>query len=456
MAKNCMQSVAKVFIGMLLSTQVLAATPQVNTSAPKLAASAADNEPAQVETFVIPEVGSPATLPSNPAPAVTVNNPAVKLTDTSLRRIALLLPLRSESLGAVAEVIRSGFLAAWDNESDGVQVEVLESGDAPLDVLDNYQLALSKHDVLVGPLPRAAVGTLAESGVVTKPTVALNYPEPRGANEPAHTRMPANLLIMGLSIEEEARQAAVWASNSVAIGKGSRALVISSNVAWQKRAAKAFAQQWQKLGLETVMQEIPSSSGFLSAASLATLKNRLQPPLVDKEKAAEKPAASEKATPPDNRPVLAFVALDAEQTRQLRHVIGNDLPMFGTSQLNRQTLQDGEEVEPTPYLEGVRLLELPWQLQRDHPAVMVYPRLIQTGEQKRSADLERLYALGIDAYRVARSLALKPGTSFELDGVTGKLSVQFKKGVVSFERLNQAAMYRQGQLQVVPFGQFSQ
>lgn len=455
MAKNCMQSVAKLFIGMLLSTQVLAATPQVNTSAPKLAGSAADNQPAQVETFVVPDTATPATLSTNPPPPVTVSNPSVKPTDTALRRIALLLPLRSENLGAVSEVIRSGFLAAWDNESDGVQVEVLESGEAPLDVLDNYQLALSQHDVLVGPLPRAAVGTLAESGVVTKPTVALNYPEPRNANEPAHTRMPANLLIMGLSIEEEARQAAVWASNSVVLGKGSRALIISSNVAWQKRAAKAFAQQWQKLGLETVMQEIPSSSGFLSAASLATLKNRLQPPVVDKDKTADKPA-SEKATPPDNRPVLAFVALDAEQTRQLRHVIGNDLPLFGTSQLNRQTLQDGEEVEPTPYLEGVRLLELPWQLQRDHPAVMIYPRLIQNGEQKRSADLERLYALGIDAYRVARSLALKPGASFDLDGVTGKLSVQFKKGVVSFERLSQAAMYRQGQLQVVPFGQFSQ
>ena len=389
MAKNCMQSVAKLFIGMLLSTQVLAATPQVNTSAPKLAGSAADNEPVQVETFVVPETATPAALSSNPSP-VTASNPSVKQADTALRRIALLLPLRSESLGAVAEVIRSGFLAAWDNESEGVQVEVLESGDAPLDVLDNYQLALGQHDVLVGPLPRAAVGTLAESGVVTKPTVALNYPEPRNANEPAHTRMPANLLIMGLSIEEEARQAAMWASNSVVLGKGSRALIISSNVAWQKRAAKAFAQQWQKLGLETVVQEIPSSSGFLSAASLATLKNRLQPPVVDKDKTADKvadkvadkPAASEKATPPDNRPVLAFVALDAEQTRQLRHVIGNDLPLFGTSQLNRQTLQDGEEVEPTPYLEGVRLLELPWQLQRDHPAVMIYPRLIQTGEQK--------------------------------------------------------------------------
>jgi len=36
-------------------------------------------------------------------------------------------------------------------------------------------------------------------------------------------------------------------------------------------------------------------------------------------------------------------------------------------------------------------------LQADHAAVMIYPRQVIAADQKRSADMERLYALGIDA-----------------------------------------------------------
>ena len=42
----------------------------------------------------------------------------------------------------------------------------------------------------------------------------------------------------------------------------------------------------------------------------------------------------------------------------------------------------------------------------------------------RRADLARLYALGIDAWRIAQQLTSRGLTSgFELDGVTGKLTL---------------------------------
>jgi outer membrane PBP1 activator LpoA protein len=40
---------------------------------------------------------------------------------------------------------------------------------------------VQQYDVVIGPLSRAAVGTLAESVLVTKPTIALNYPEGHGS-----------------------------------------------------------------------------------------------------------------------------------------------------------------------------------------------------------------------------------------------------------------------------------
>lgn len=444
-----------------LTFSLLALALQVNTSAQ---AQTNDNEPVRVEVLAVPEAGQQATPnPLTAAPAATAAT-ATPNEKSNPRRIALLLPLRSESLGAVAEVIRSGFMAGFESEPEDIVVNVLESGESAADILDSYQLALAQHDVLVGPLPRAGVSSLIDSSVISKPTIALNHPEPRGANEQALTMqpntlpntLPKNLLIMGLSIEEEARQLANWAHASTGSGKANRALIISSNIAWQRRAAKAFAAQWQKLGQEVMLQEINSSSGFLSAAGLSALKNRLQTHKVEKldgaeksvekgaEKSVEKAHLSEK--PAEKAPIFAFIALDAEQTRQFRFAIGSELPLYATSQLNRNILTEGQESDPLPFLDGVRLLEIPWQLQRDHPAVMIYPRLIQEGEQKRSADLERLYALGIDAYRVARAIAAKPSKGFEVDGVTGKLIIGLKKDQYSFERVSQSATYRQGRL----------
>jgi outer membrane PBP1 activator LpoA protein len=81
-------------------------------------------------------------------------------------------------------------------------------------------------------------------------------------------------------------------------------------------------------------------------------------------------------------------------------------------------------------LAGVTFLDMPWLLQRDRPAVMVYPRQDFRGE----ADLERLYALGIDAWRIGQALLARQ-TDLTLDGVTGKLTLgrdrQFVRELVS-------------------------
>jgi hypothetical protein len=69
-------------------------------------------------------------------------------------------------------------------------------------------------------------------------------------------------------------------------------------------------------------------------------------------------------------------------------------------------------------MEGIAFVDMPWLIEPDHPAVMTYPR----AATPYSAELERLYALGIDAYRVAAEW-LKGGQRFELDGVTGRLRV---------------------------------
>lgn len=340
-------------------------------------------------------------------------------------RIALLLPLRSDTLGQAAAAVRAGFMAAYEREQDGATISVIESSDDAEEVVSDYIGVLSTHDVIVGPLSRTSVAAIAQSGVVRKPTIALNQPEPATAGKNgADSSLPQQMLLMGLSVEDEARQVARWASADLPAGK---AFVLATHTAWQRRAAKAFSSEWQALGLASESMELSAAGGALNAGALAQLKQRI---------GKEQPAA-------------LFVALDAQQTRQLRAAIGDEMPLYGTSQLNPYALPDSGSAEPLSALNGVRLVDLPWQLQADHPAVMVYPRSVPGPEQKRSADLERLYALGIDAYRVAREIGASH-TRFEIDGVSGRLSVSFGAGMPTFKRVEQPAMVQDGVVKPLP------
>jgi len=83
---------------------------------------------------------------------------------------------------------------------------------------------------------------------------------------------------------------------------------------------------------------------------------------------------------------------------------------------------------------------MPWLLQADHPAVMVYPRPIQ----HLSADHERLYALGIDAFRLIQLLLVdKVADTLPLDGVSGQIKLSGR----IFQRTAVPAIFVQGHAQ---------
>jgi uncharacterized protein len=330
-------------------------------------------------------------------------------------RLALLLPLRSGTLGQAAAAVRDGFMVGYEREKDGVLISVLETGENAPEVLEQYMAALPGHDVIVGPLTHSGVSAVALSGAVNKPTIALNKPDPQADSDLV---LPPNMLDIGLSLEREARQSADWASAGKVI---SSAFVISTDSAWQRRAARAFAEQWQSRGLTSQLIELDAVGSHLDSASLAQLLARLR----------------------DEQPALLLVALDAEQARQLRLAAGKKIMMYGTSQLNPLALADWPTAIPVAEMDRVRFVDLPWQLQPDNPAVMAYPPKPAAAGEKRSADLERLYALGIDAYRVALQVARKE-SHFDIDGVTGKLTIDFGSGPARFERAEPKATYRDG------------
>ena len=327
-------------------------------------------------------------------------------------RIALLLPTRSATLATAAEAVRAGFMAGMERDGTGFKAEVVSTGDAPRDVLDAYARAAVASDIIVGPLARSAVAALADSDAVTRPTVVLSVPEGRSS-------VPRGMLVVGLSIEDEARQVAEWAAREHPHG---RALILTGGAAWAQRAAGAFEARWTQLGRTNQRFAIPS--GDAGKAAIEELKQKLE---ID---------------PPD----LLFAALDSAALRPVRALAAPTIPCYGGGPANpgRSTAPDA------PGLDGVRILDLPWIVLPDHPAVMVYPRPLDT---EQPLDMDRLYALGIDAFRIARELALRDGAPFGMDGVTGRLDVVAGPGgQLQLQRQEAAVVVRGGAFEPVDKG----
>jgi hypothetical protein len=370
-------------------------------------------------TRLTPEAPAPVLAPIPAPPAAIVTTSPIDLADgpddappaapVGTTRIALLLPLNSATLAAPADAVRAGFMAAYERDRTGFVVDLVPSGDTTQTTLLAYRDAAARNDIVVGPLLRPAVAAVA-AGEVLKPTLALNHP---GDSTP----LPPNMLTIGLSSEDEARQVAAWAHADFPAG---RPLVLTGTSAWQRRLASAFHDRWNALGNNAYQVELAGADGRIDDAALQSLKERVRL----------------------DAPDFLFAALDPEQLRQVRAALGTSLPAYGTSSVNPGR-GEGDSIAE---LDGVRMLDLPWQVQTDHPAGMRYPRRAQ--DARPAPDLDRLYALGIDAYRVAHEMALHPGQPIALDGVTGQLRIQAQ--APRFQRSEAPVIYRGGLFETAP------
>jgi len=314
--------------------------------------------------------------------------------------VALLLPLKSAAFARAAGAVRQGFMAAADGSA--VDVKVYATDDQTDGILSAYRDALQQGArMVVGPLTRNAVTALAASSLVGVPTLALNQPETEGA-------LPQNLYLFSLSVEAEARQVA---RSAFADGR-LRALVVGTGTPLSRRTGQAFLDEWRSLRGESAGQiDLPKSPDDYPALHEAIASH-----------------------PSD----MIFLAADAGKARLARPYLSAAVATYATSQIYGGKTDQLENID----LAGIRFVDMPWLLQPDHPAVTAYPRADFPG-----ADLTRLYAFGIDAFRLARLLAegqVRPG--FTLDGVTGRISV---KGSQAFERELTPAQFVQGEVVIL-------
>ena len=306
--------------------------------------------------------------------------------------VALLLPLDSPDFARPADALLQGCKAAFSLTRNMPVLEVQSTDGAGARVVAQYEAAAGRGAaVIVGPMTRSAVSVLAGSGRISVPTLALNSPE--GA-------MPPNMYAFGLSIESEARQVAraAFAENL------RKAVVVRTATPLAQRASRAFADEWYALGGDASdLQE------FGEHTDLAGLRNRMSRSAAD----------------------LVFLAADPVQARAVRPYLNSQIPVFTTSQINSGQADALGNVD----LDGVRFVEMPWLAQPDNLTAMVFPHA-----DSLPSELQRFYAFGIDACRIANEL-LNRQVRVSLEGVTGNLSLN-RDGTIEREGIQ--SVFRDG------------
>ena len=128
----------------------------------------------------------------------------------------------------------------------------------------------------------------------------------------------------------------------------------------------------------------------------------------------------------------ALLAVDGGEAALAKSYV-KSIPTFTSSQVNerqpREALRD---------LDDVVFVDIPW---------LVDPEAAGVAGLKRpdfpNAALDRLYALGIDAFRVAQAFAGGPPANLEMDGATGRLSLD---GTRQFVREGRLLQFRAGEI----------
>ena len=327
-------------------------------------------------------------------------------------RIALLLPDDEGAYRRAAEAVLMGVKAAHEVDGAGVMVESFDLDDERSDVPGLLQrIAGRGYSIAIGPITRTGVNRLAEIDTLPLPVLTLNVPEPG-------YMLPAGCVQFGLPVEDEGAQIAHFAIDRAIRQAGAvvpRGLAIADQASsLAQRSAGAFLDTWRALGGEAydmlaldlrMLYDLPRILGGVRADA-------------------------------------AFIALSPEAVPAVREALGPDTPLYGTSRLDIGAVPDTKagELLANPALDGLHIVEMPWQVERKHATVLAYPR----SEKIPHLELQRLYALGIDAYRVARELVLGR-QQIEIDGVTGWLRVDVPVDP-RIQRISTVSVYEGGML----------
>jgi outer membrane PBP1 activator LpoA protein len=226
-------------------------------------------------------------------------------------------------------------------------------------------------------------------------TLALNQAEDAAPG-------PAQMFTFSLTVESDARTIARRLRDDAA----QYVAIVGGDTPLMKRFAVAFTAEWLQGG-----GTLPHSVPFDPAPGVLTQLKR------DFDKKI---------------PDAALLAVDGNDASLAKPYIGI-VPAFASG-----LVFDRKSTTALRDLDGLTVVEIPWLVTPNAPEFAKFPR-----KEFASASLERLYALGLDAFRIAQALKNGPPDHFVMDGATGRIALGEGR---QFLREGRLAIYRGGQL----------
>ena len=329
--------------------------------------------------------------------------------------IALLLPMTSP-FSKAASAFNDGFMRLYNGDHPSSQplVSLYDFGDDTNSIGDVYQAAVAAGaELVVGPLGRDAVAGLISQSTLSVPTLLL------GSSNAEHT---PNTYFIDLSRRSEALSLVTHAR-----ARGlENALVLYTLTKANKAAADTAVQAWQDQGgqiTDTVIVDSTRSdfsemiSRMLGLSQIEAQTNALQNTLGDTLPLTVVPRIRR-----DLDVILLFA--DQKTARLLKPQIdfhhAGKLPIYSQNAVFTGTPDSVNDLD----LEGVIFSDMPWVVRRTGRFERS-DKILTDAKHYQGSGVDRLYALGMDAYRLACEIqVLSHDSTRQVSGASGTYFLQ--------------------------------
>lgn len=345
------------------------------------------------------------------------------------QKVAVLLPLNGQ-FRQHAQAIQYGLLAAASRANEGQLIFI--NSQQPVADIQN-QLQAQQVEFVIGPLLKDQVDEFSRQTDWPWPTLFLN-------SKDAQTKANAGRFYYALSMEDEAAQTARLFEQK----NYRHPVVINVNNDVSRRMQQHFSSQWQQMGYPA-----PEHHQFNSKEDLESLIARLLETDRSKERVKQISSLTKEKLNTDTHSRLDIDAIyliaDPVQTRLFKPFVDVSvsesaprLPIYASSRSHSTGLSQTDLRD----LNGLTFTEMPWMLGGIGSADLreQYKKLFPDQDET----LQRLFAMGYDAYRLISSLKQQQQiTSMVFPGLTGQLRLSADGSIV---RQLSWASYRNGRL----------
>lgn len=345
----------------------------------------------------------------------------------NIRKIALILNSDGTHKDS-AKAIKDGFIAAYYQTPVTLRPELITlETNSKEGAIRAYQSAVNAGvDLVVGPLLKSEIdGLLSIKRPV--PIIALNRPNSQGNF--------GNLYYFGLTPDLEAKAIIRHARKNHL----KKALVITVNNDWGNRFYQYFQDYADANGIEIVQREKVSANQDIGAMVRKLLKIEDS---VARAKKLEKELGVKLYYDKVRRKDADFIVIAtppniARQIKPfLNYYYANDMEVIGTNTIYNNSSEAHLNID----LDGVKFYDMPWMITKQSK----FNELKSKSEKlwkKSLQDSPRLFALGMDAYKIAQRFNYIQNMSYSaLKGATGNISLD--NNIIEIEY--QGAVFQKG------------